>query len=425
MIGIIGLGYVGLPLAVEFGKKYETYGYDIDSSRIGELQIGSDRTLECDSEEILSAVNLKFTSEIRDLQSCSFLVVTVPTPVDSHSIPDLTPLKEATRSVSDIMRPGVTIIYESTVFPGAVEEVCVPILEKHSGLEYNKEFFVGYSPERINPGDKKRKLVNIKKLTSGSTPAIAQKIDDLYSSIILAGTWKCPSIKVAEAAKVIENTQRDINIAFVNELSMIFSKLNINTKDVLDAARTKWNFLDFVPGLVGGHCIGVDPYYLAYKAQEVGYVPRMLLSGRQINESMAEHAVCEIMKRLTTMGKNLSDVRVAIFGVTFKENCPDYRNSKCFDMIQQLEQWGVKPKIYDPWVDIAKLRFDYGIEVCSRDELIDLDCIIITVAHEQFCSLSPTDLEAMTSESGSLIADLKSIYRDENLDEKGFLTFRL
>lgn len=425
MIGIIGLGYVGLPLAVEFGKKYETYGYDIDSSRIGELQIGSDRTLECDSEEILSAVNLKFTSEIRDLQSCSFLVVTVPTPVDSHSIPDLTPLKAATRSVSDIMRPGVTIIYESTVFPGAVEEVCVPILEKHSGLEYNKEFFVGYSPERINPGDKKRKLVNIKKLTSGSTPAIAQKIDDLYSSIILAGTWKCPSIKVAEAAKVIENTQRDINIAFVNELSMIFSKLNINTKDVLDAARTKWNFLDFVPGLVGGHCIGVDPYYLAYKAQEVGYVPRMLLSGRQINESMAEHAVCEIMKRLTTMGKNLSDVRVAIFGVTFKENCPDYRNSKCFDMIQQLEQWGVKPKIYDPWVDIAKLRFDYGIEVCSRDELIDLDCIIITVAHEQFCSLSPTDLEAMTSESGSLIADLKSIYRDENLDEKRFLTFCL
>lgn len=390
-IAVIGLGYVGLPLAVAFAEKYEVFGFDINKPRINELNSGIDHTLEIESDLLNSVlkkgtgeIGLTNTCEISDLKPCNIFIITVPTPIDVNNNPDLTPLIKASEAIGDVIKNGDIIIYESTVYPGATEEVCVPILEERSGLTYNRDFYCGYSPERINPGDKKHTVTKILKVTSGSTPEIATRVDDLYKSIITAGTYKATGIKVAEAAKVIENSQRDINIAFVNELAMIFNKMGIDTIDVLEAAGTKWNFLPFRPGLVGGHCIGVDPYYLAQKATTVGYHPEILLAGRRLNNSIGPFVASEVVKLLMKGGHVIRNSKVMVLGITFKENCPDIRNSRVIDIIDELKDFEVEVEVYDPWANEIEVKEEYGIELKGSPNLNEYEGVILAVAHDQF-----------------------------------------
>ena len=407
-IGIIGLGYVGLPLAVEFGKHYPTVGFDIKSGRIAELKSGKDSTLETTSEELAGAKHLTFTTDRNELAKCNAFIVTVPTPVGKNNRPVLTPLKGASETVGAVLKKGDVVVYESTVYPGCTEEYCVPILEQKSGLKFNKDFFAGYSPERINPGDKEHRLPTIKKVTSGSTPEIADYVDALYGSIITAGTHKATSLKVAEAAKVIENTQRDINIALINELSQIFNRLGIDTEEVLKAAGTKWNFLGFKPGLVGGHCIGVDPYYLTYKAEDVGYRPEMILAGRRLNDSMAEYVAMRVIKLM--IGRNIqpSGARVLCLGLTFKENCPDVRNTKVADVVKELKSFGCRVDVHDPWVDPHEAEHEYGIEMTAKPDRGSYDAVVIAVAHKQFVELGPKGIRAFGSPN-VVVFDIKHV----------------
>ena len=413
VISIIGLGYVGLPLAVAFAKKYKVIGFDINKKRIEELKKGYDRTREV-SEKELKSVNIKYTSDINDLKEANIHIITVPTPIDKHKNPDLRPLIEATKSVASILKKGDIVIYESTVFPGCTEEVCVPILEQVSGLVFNKDFFVGYSPERINPGDKKHTLTKIVKVTSGSTKEIAKKIDKLYASIIEAGTYLAPSIKVAEAAKVIENAQRDINIAFVNELALIFDRLNIDTLEVLKAAGTKWNFIPFKPGLVGGHCIGVDPYYLAYKAKEVGYHPEVILAGRRINDYMGIFVANKVIKLMIKKSHVINKSKVLVLGITFKENCPDVRNSKVVDVINELKEFGCKVDVYDPVADKEEVKKEYNIDLLDKVDFKNYDAIILAVAHDEFKKLEPQIKKAKEENKSLVVYDVKGLL-DKNL----------
>lgn len=424
-IAIIGLGYVGLPLAVEFGKKGPVIGFDINKNRINELKNGQDHTLEVSPEELLKAEQLSFSSNIDDLKTSNFFIVTVPTPVDQVNRPDLTPLKKASETVGQALKKGDIIVYESTVYPGATEEVCIPILEKISGLKFNQDFFAGYSPERINPGDKVNTLTKIKKITSGSTPEVADTVDAVYASIITAGTHKATSIKVAEAAKVIENTQRDLNIALVNELSVIFDRIGIDTLDVLEAAGSKWNFLPFRPGLVGGHCIGVDPYYLTHKAEEVGYHPQVILAGRRINDNMARYVARNTIKLMLQNGIDVPRAKVGVLGVTFKENCPDIRNSKVADLIKELEFWGAQVVVADPWADAAEVRHEYGIELGKVDAQNPVDSIILAVGHNEFRSLSASELRSYMKCEKPVLADVKSLFDRTEMSNAGFTVFRL
>jgi UDP-N-acetyl-D-galactosamine dehydrogenase len=409
-IAIIGLGYVGLPLAVEFGKIFDTVGFDIAQWRIDELENGHDRTLEVDSENLKSASKLSFTCNLDDLKSCNYYIVTVPTPIDKNRRPDLTPLIKASESIGKVLSKDDIVIYESTVYPGATEEDCAPVLEKFSGLTFNKDFFCGYSPERINPGDKTHTVTKILKVTAGSTPEIATKVDDLYNTVITAGTHKAPSIKVAEAAKVIENSQRDVNIAFVNELAIIFNKLDIDTNAVLEAAGTKWNFLPFKPGLVGGHCIGVDPYYLTHKAQEVGYNPEIILAGRRLNDNMGIYVANQIIKLMIKKGQTIDSSRTLILGITFKENCPDIRNSRVIDVIEELQEFGTKIDVYDPWADSDEVKREYGIELINEINLKQYDSIILAVAHNEFKKID------MKKTDKQVLFDIKSFYDDSISD---------
>jgi UDP-N-acetyl-D-galactosamine dehydrogenase len=402
IIAVVGLGYVGLPLAVGFADRYDTLGFDIDCERAEELRLGHDRTLEVSERELAGATRLTFTSDSADLSSASVFVITVPTPVDRHKRPDLTPLESASRMVGRAMQPGALVIYESTVYPGATEEVCVPILEAESGLVFNEDFTVGYSPERINPGDKERRLATIVKVTSGSTAEAAEVVDSLYRSIIPAGTFKASSIKVAEAAKVIENTQRDVNIALINELSLLFGKLGIDTSDVLAAAGTKWNFLGFRPGLVGGHCIGVDPYYLTHKAEEVGYHPQVILAGRRINDGMGGYVAEQVVRLLAKRGRASGTARVLVLGLSFKENVPDLRNTRVVDLVGRLEDYGATVDVTDPWVDPVEAKQEYGIDLVNVDVVAaDYDAAIVTVAHSQFLEIGER-LRALLGEGGVL-----------------------
>jgi len=419
-IAIIGLGYVGLPLAVEFAKKFNVLGFDVNRSRIDELNSGHDSTLEVSDENLKSVLNLKsknglnlsYTNE--DIKDCSVFIVTVPTPVDKNNRPILTPLIKASETIGKILKKGDIVIYESTVYPGATEDDCVPVLAKVSRLQFNKDFYCGYSPERINPGDKKHTVTNIKKVTSGSTPEIGKIVNELYASIITAGTHLAPTIKVAEAAKVIENAQRDINIAFVNELAKIFNKLDIDTHAVLEAASTKWNFLPFKPGLVGGHCIGVDPYYLAQKAQEVGYHPEIILAGRRLNDSMGEYVATEILKLMVQSEIPVKDARVLMLGITFKENCPDIRNTKAIDVYRNLVSFHMDVDVYDPWASSEEVKHEYGIETISSIENKKYDAIIHTVAHKEFATLDFIKLR----KSKSIIYDVKGNLSAEISDKR-------
>ena len=386
-IAVIGLGYVGLPLAVEFGKQINTIGYDIDDNRIKELAAGHDKTLEVDEEGLKSASKLRYTANAEDLIEANIFIVTVPTPIDRHKNPDLTPLRKASELIGRYLSADDIVIYESTVYPGATEEVCVPILAELSGLEFNRDFFAGYSPERINPGDKEHGVTSIQKVTSGSTPATANFVDDLYKSIITAGTYKASSVKVAEAAKVIENTQRDVNIALINELAMIFKKMNIDTEEVLKAAGTKWNFLPFRPGLVGGHCIGVDPYYLTHKATEIGYHPEMILAGRRINDDMGSYVVDQITRIMTQNRIHIVDSKILILGLTFKENCPDLRNTRVIDIINSFTDQHANVDVYDPWVDADEAREVYGFTPLSEPVENSYDAIVLAVSHQEFIDL--------------------------------------
>lgn len=412
---IIGLGYVGLPLAVEFGMKFATVGFDLNQARIDELQSGRDSTLEVSEEELAAVQQLAFTAQLSDIAACNVYIVAVPTPIDQAKRPDFTPLVGASRSVGSVLKPGDIVIYESTVYPGATEEVCVPILEEVSGLTFNTDFYCGYSPERINPGDKEHRLPSIVKVTSGSTPEIAEFVDQLYRTIITAGTFKASSIKVAEAAKVIENTQRDVNIALVNELSLIFNKLNINTLEVLQAAGTKWNFLPFRPGLVGGHCIGVDPYYLTHKAQEVGYHPSMILAGRRTNDNMGHHIAASVIKLLLQKKIDTTRCRILVMGLTFKENCPDLRNTRVVDIISELEEFGVAVDVHDPWADAAEARHEYGIELMKTLSPDSYDAVILTVAHNQYVEMGIEEIRKLCRER-SIIYDVKSIFPRDQVD---------
>lgn len=407
-LAIIGLGYVGLPLAVEFGKKYPTVGFDLKPSRIAELQQGVDSTLEVTHEDLRLAKKLTFSSNIQDIRECTVYIVAVPTPIDQAKRPDFKPLIGASTTVGKILKPGDTIIYESTVYPGATEEICVPILEQESGLKFNTDFFCGYSPERINPGDKEHRLTTIIKITSGSTPESADFVDKLYGSIVTAGTFKASSIQVAEAAKVIENTQRDVNIALVNELAMIFNKLGINTYEVLEAAGTKWNFLPFRPGLVGGHCIGVDPYYLTHKAQEVGYHPNMILAGRRLNDQMGQYIASSFIKLLLKKKIDTHNARILVLGLTFKENCPDLRNTKVIDIIHELADYGLTVDVYDPWVDREEAFHEYGIRPIPSLENGIYDGIILAVSHNQFRSISADEYRQLCK-SSAVLYDVKNI----------------
>lgn len=424
-IAIIGLGYVGLPLAVEFGKKGPVIGFDINQNRINELKNGQDHTLEVSPEELQKAEQLTFSANLDDLKESNFFIVTVPTPVDQVNRPDLTPLRKASETVGQALKKGDIIVYESTVYPGATEEVCIPILEKISGLKFNQDFFAGYSPERINPGDKVNTLTKIKKITSGSTPEVANTVDVVYASIITAGTHKASSIKVAEAAKVIENTQRDLNIALVNELSVIFDRIGIDTLDVLEAAGSKWNFLPFRPGLVGGHCIGVDPYYLTHKAEEVGYHPQVILAGRRINDNMARYVARNTIKLMLQNGIDVPRAKVGVLGVTFKENCPDIRNSKVADLIKELEFWGAQVVVADPWADADEVRHEYGIELGIVDAENPVDSIIVAVGHNEFRSLSASELRSYMKCEKPVLADVKSLFDRTEMSDAGFTVFRL
>jgi UDP-N-acetyl-D-galactosamine dehydrogenase len=407
-IGIIGLGYVGLPLAVEFGKQYPTLGFDIKKERVAELERGVDSTLETTEEELRAAKELRFSTERQALASCNTFIVTVPTPVGKNNRPVLTPLKGASETVGGVLKRGDVVVYESTVYPGCTEEYCVPILEQQSGLKFNKDFFCGYSPERINPGDKQHRLPSIKKVTSGSTPEVADYVDALYGSIITAGTHKASSLKVAEAAKVIENTQRDINIALVNELAMIFQRLDIDTEEVLKAAGTKWNFLNFKPGLVGGHCIGVDPYYLTYKAEEVGYRPEMILAGRRLNDAMAEHVAMRVIKLMISRNIQPSGSRVLVLGLTFKENCPDVRNTKVADVVRELASFGCKVDVHDPWASSEEAEHEYGISLVANPKAGSYDAVIVAVAHKQFVELGANGIRRFGSPN-MVLFDIKHV----------------
>jgi UDP-N-acetyl-D-galactosamine dehydrogenase len=391
-IAIIGLGYVGLPLAVEFGKKYSVLGFDINSKRIEELKEGIDHTKEMVKEEINGSLKLRFSCDTEELKACNIFIVTVPTPIDKFKAPDLSPLLKASEMLGRALKPGDIVIYESTVYPGCTEEDCVPVLEKHSGLVFNKDFFCGYSPERINPGDKLNTLTKIIKVTSGSNPETAETVDELYKSIITAGTHKAPTIRVAEASKAIENAQRDINISFVNELALIFDKMGIDTSDVIDAAGTKWNFLKYKPGLVGGHCIGVDPYYLAHKAEALGYYPQVILSGRRVNDNMGMFVASKVVKIMIGKGMPIKDAKALILGVTFKENCPDIRNSKVVDIYKELIQFGLNVDVYDPHADSKEVDHEYGIKLCSNLDN-QYQVIILAVAHKEFLSINFEDLK--------------------------------
>lgn len=424
-IAVIGLGYVGLPLAVEFGKQRATIGFDINLNRITELNSGIDNTLEVAKDELAKAADLTFTADLENIKQCGIYIVTVPTPIDAANRPDLTPLRRASETVASVLQKGDVVIYESTVYPGCTEEVCVPILEALSGLKYNLDFFCGYSPERINPGDKVNTLTKIKKVTSGSNIETAELVDKLYLSIIEAGTFPATSIKVAEAAKVIENTQRDLNIALVNELSVIFERLNIDTLDVLEAAGSKWNFLPFRPGMVGGHCIGVDPYYLTHKAEMVGYHPQVILAGRRINDNMSRYVAKCLIKKMVQNGIDLSTAKIGVLGVTFKENCPDIRNSKVVDLINELNTWGVEVVISDPWAGPEEVKEEYGFDLVDFDSLQNLDSIVVAVGHNEFRSLTPTDLIKLTHAGKPVLADVKAIFERESLVEAGFTVFRL
>jgi len=412
-IAVIGLGYVGLPLAVEFGKKYITLGFDINKSRITELEAGNDRTLEVDAAGLKSAEMLSYSCDTEVLKQFNVFVVTVPTPIDKNKRPDLTPLIKASETVGKALKKGDTVIYESTVYPGATEEDCVPVLEKFSGLKFNKDFFCGYSPERINPGDKVHTVTKIRKVTAGSTPEIATFVDDLYKTIITAGTYKASSIKVAEAAKVIENSQRDINIAFVNELSVIFNKLNIDTNEVLEAAGTKWNFLPFKPGLVGGHCIGVDPYYLTHKAQEVGYNPEIILAGRRLNDGMGAYVAANVIKSMIKKGHRIAGSDILVMGITFKENCPDIRNSKVIDVIEELQDFGANVQVYDPWADAAEVKKEYGVELISDITNKTYDAIVAAVSHKEFENI---DVKELRKNDTTVIYDIKGIIPKQLVD---------
>jgi UDP-N-acetyl-D-galactosamine dehydrogenase len=401
-IGIIGLGYVGLPLAVEFGKKTEVIGFDINEERIKELREGFDRTREVETGELKAASKLKFSSDLKDLKEANYFIVTVPTPVDEFKTPDLKPLQSASKTVGSVLKKGDIVIYESTVYPGCTEEVCVPVLEKVSGLKFNQDFFCGYSPERINPGDKQHRVTTIKKVTSGSTPEVAEKVDKLYQKVVVAGTHKASSMKVAEAAKVIENSQRDINIAFVNELAMIFERIGIDTQEVLEAAGTKWNFLPFRPGLVGGHCIGVDPYYLTYKADSLGYHPQVILSGRRINDNMGVHIANTVIKLMAKNDHPIHKGKVLVLGITFKENCPDIRNSRVVDVVRELQSFGTDVDIYDPQADAEEVRHEYGLSLIDKPSK-KYHAVVLTVSHEEFRTL---DLDGLT-ERNAVVYDVK------------------
>ena len=424
-IAIIGLGYVGLPLAVEFGKTRTVVGFDINRLRVQQLKEGNDVTNECSREQLSGAKYLHYSNEINDISDATIYIVTVPTPIDQANRPDLQPLIAASKTVASVMKRGDIVIYESTVFPGATEEVCVPIMEEVSGLKFNKDFSCGYSPERINPGDKVNTLTKITKITSASNKKASIEVDNLYKSIIKAGTWLASSIKVAEAAKVIENSQRDLNIAFVNELSVIFERLNIDTLEVLEAAGSKWNFLPFRPGMVGGHCIGVDPYYLTYKAEAVGYNPQVVLAGRRMNDNMARYAARSIIKRMVQESIDIARSSVGIMGITFKDDCPDTRNSKVIDLIKELQSWNIKVKVTDPWADKREVAREYGIDLVNQNELSNLDALIVAVGHNQFRRLSVTDLQKICPRQGGIIGDLKSIFNKNDLQKAGFNIFRL
>ncbi|MBT9463734.1 nucleotide sugar dehydrogenase [Hydrogenophaga sp.] len=424
-IAIIGLGYVGLPLAVEFGKHRQVLGFDIDVHRVDELRQGRDHTLECSPQELALAKHLSFSCEVDDLQGAQVFIVTVPTPVDKANRPDMTPLIKASETVGGALKAGDVVIYESTVYPGATEEVCVPVLEQVSGLVFNQDFFCGYSPERINPGDKVNTLTTIRKIVSGSTPEVADGVDALYQQIIKAGTWRASSLKVAEAAKVIENSQRDLNIAFVNELSVIFDRIGIDTLEVLEAAGSKWNFLPFRPGMVGGHCIGVDPYYLTHKAEELGYHPQVILAGRRINDNMARYAARSIIRRMLRNGIDVARSKVGVMGITFKENCPDIRNSKVVDLVRELQGWNVNVVVADPWADPAEVEREYGIQLELLDSKHPVDSLIVAVGHKQFRELAPETLRSIcTRHDLPVIGDLKSLYDRHALAAQGFDVFR-
>lgn len=425
-IAVVGLGYVGLPLAVEFGKARPVVGFDVNSVRIAELRSGNDSTLEVTPTDLHAAQHLNYSSDPRSLEECGIFIVTVPTPIDKANRPDLTPLIAASVAIGRAMRSGSIVIYESTVYPGCTEEICVPILEKHSGLKFNEGFFCGYSPERINPGDKVNTLTRIKKVTSGSTPEIADKVDALYASIIKAGTHKASSIKVAEASKVIENSQRDLNIAFVNELSVIFNRMGIDTLEVLEAAGSKWNFLPFRPGMVGGHCIGVDPYYLTHKAEELGYHPQVILAGRRINDNMARYAARSIVRAMLRNGHDVARSKVGVLGITFKENCPDIRNSKVSDLIRELCSWNVSVIVHDPWADAGEVWREYGIKLASESEMTDLSGIVVAVGHQEFRDYTPEKLVSMCHFSPTpVVGDLKALYPRYDLEQRGVTVFRL
>jgi len=415
MIALIGLGYVGLPLAVEFGKKFDVIGFDINKSRVDDLKNGLDKTLETTKQELKAAVKLRYTSNLDDIKHCSIFIVTVPTPIDKHKRPDLTPLEKASKAVGSILKKGDLVIYESTVYPGATEEICVPILEQNSNLIFNKDFFCGYSPERINPGDKEHRLPTIIKVTAGSTPQTASVVDDLYQQIIVAGTHKASSIKVAEAAKVIENTQRDVNIALINELALIFNKLGIDTEAVLDAAGTKWNFLPFRPGLVGGHCIGVDPYYLTHKAIEVGYNPEMILAGRRLNDNMGPYVADQVSKIMTKKRIHVVDANILIMGLTFKENCPDMRNTRVVDLVKEFESFNCRVDVYDPWVDKSEAVHQYNIKPICKPIKNRYDAFILAVSHNEFKALSMEQIRSY-GKVNHVLYDIKYLLKAHESD---------
>ncbi|MBF4489747.1 Vi polysaccharide biosynthesis UDP-N-acetylglucosamine C-6 dehydrogenase TviB [Psychrobacter sp. N25K4-3-2] len=414
-IAVIGLGYVGLPLAVEFGKQHSVIGFDINASRIAALNNGTDHTLEVSDEELAQATHLSYSSDINELKDCNFFIVTVPTPIDAYKQPDLTPLIKASTAIGSILKPNDIVVYESTVYPGATEEVCIPVLEKVSGLVFNTDFYAGYSPERINPGDKEHRVTNILKVTAGSTPEIADFIDEVYNLIITAGTHKAPSIKVAEAAKVIENTQRDVNIALINELAVIFNKMNIDTEAVLEAAGTKWNFLPFRPGLVGGHCIGVDPYYLTHKAQSLGLHPEIILAARRLNDRMGEYIATQLIKEMVKKRIQVIGSKILVMGLSFKENCPDIRNTKIIDMVNALKEYDLDIDVYDPWVDCKDVELEYGLKPIDVLQIETYDAIIIALGHKQFKAMSIGEIKALGKRE-HVIYDLKYIFFNDSTD---------
>jgi UDP-N-acetyl-D-glucosamine/UDP-N-acetyl-D-galactosamine dehydrogenase len=414
-IAIIGLGYVGLPLAVEFGKKFATLGFDINKERIAELQSGQDHTLEVSPAELVAADKLAYSANIEDLKQANFYIVTVPTPIDQHRQPDLTPLIKASETLGKVISAGDIVVFESTVYPGATEDDCIPVIERISGLKFNQNFFAGYSPERINPGDKEHRVTTIKKVTSGSTPEIAEFVDQVYRSIITAGTYKASSIKVAEAAKVIENTQRDLNIALINELAVIFNRMGIDTEEVLLAAGTKWNFLPFRPGLVGGHCIGVDPYYLTHKAQALGYHPEVILAGRRINDGMAKYVVSQLVKQMIKQQITVSGAKVLVLGLTFKENCPDIRNTKVVDILAELKEYGMQPDVFDPWVDTQEAEHEYDLTLVKKPKDAGYDAVILAVAHQQFRQLGANGIRAF-GKTAHVLYDLKYVLSVDQSD---------